>query len=246
MGNGYGQYCPLALAAEIFSERWTLLVLSRLLDGCTRFNEIHRGVPRISASLLSQRLKALEQAAIVERRPLPGSRACEYLLTPAGRELEPVLESLAVWGQRWARDMALDDLDVRFLAWSMHTRVDPRAMPAGRTVVELRFSGGPDGGCVFWLVNETDRVEMCLQDPGFEVDLVVSAELVRFVETWRGFRPLADEIARGRIRLAGPAALKQAFPRWLLLSSLARVERQRQGRELATCRRSRHGARATR
>ncbi|MEQ8660548.1 MAG: helix-turn-helix domain-containing protein, partial [Gammaproteobacteria bacterium] len=186
MSHGYGQYCPLALAAEIFSERWTLLVLSRLFDGCTRFNEIHRGVPRISASLLSQRLKSLERAAIVEKRAMAGSRASEYVLTAAGRELEPILEGLAVWGQRWARDMTLDDLDVRFLAWSMHTRVDPAAMPAGRTVVELRFSGGPAGACVFWLVNETDHVDMCLQDPGFEVDLVVSADLARFIETWRG------------------------------------------------------------
>jgi len=238
MTSGYGQYCPLPLAAEIFGERWTLLVLSRLLDGCTRFNDIHRGVPRISASLLSQRLKSLERAAIVEKRQVPGTRASEYILTPAGRELEPMLEMLAVWGQRWARDMSLDDLDVRFLAWSMHTRVDPSVMPPGRTVVEFRFSDGPDGDCTFWIVNEDDEVEMCLKDPGYDVDLLVEAALPRFIETWRGFRPLDAELASGRIRLAGPPPLKRAFPRWLLLSSLAHVTRQRPGRERVTARRA--------
>src|SRR5262245_2795226 len=113
----YGQYCPLALAAETLGERWNLLIVSRLIDGCHRFNEIHRGVPRISATVLSQRLRDLETAGLLSRAPLKGSSGHDYHLTEAGRALEPIIMSLAVWGQRWARNMTRDDLDPAFLLW---------------------------------------------------------------------------------------------------------------------------------
>jgi DNA-binding HxlR family transcriptional regulator len=124
MTRGYGQYCPLSLAAELLCERWTLLVVSRLIDGCTRFNDIHRGVPRISATLLTKRLAELEHAGLIVRQPLATGRGYEYMLTEAGKELEPIIIDLAVWGQRWSRDMVTDDLDPAFLAWSMHTRMN--------------------------------------------------------------------------------------------------------------------------
>lgn len=233
MAKGYGQYCPLALAVELLGERWTLLVVSRLIDGCRRFNEIHRGVPRISATLLSQRLAQLEHAGLCERRPLPSGRGHEYLLTEAGRELEPIIMDLAVWGQRWSRDMVTDDLDPAFLAWSMHTRLNAEALPAGRTVVEFVFAGSPSGLKRFWLVNTDGVVEMCLKHPGFEVDLLVTAEIRRFVEAWRGFRSLRDEIAAGHIRLEGSAAVRRAFPDWLRLSALSPFPRLRDGAEQA-------------
>ncbi len=233
MTKGYGQYCPLALAVELLGERWTLLVVSRLIDGCRRFNEIHRGVPRISATLLSQRLAQLEHAGLCERRPLPSGRGHEYLLTEAGRELEPIIMDLAVWGQRWSRDMVTDDLDPAFLAWSMHTRLNAEALPPGRTVIEFEFPGSPSELKRFWLVSTDGKVEMCLKHPGFEVDLKVVAEIRRFVEAWRGFRALRDEIAAGKIRLEGSAAARRAFPDWLRLSALAPFPRLRDGEEQA-------------
>jgi DNA-binding HxlR family transcriptional regulator len=233
MPRGYGQYCPLALAVEVLGERWTMLVVSRLLDGCRRFNEIHRGVPRISATLLAQRLGQLEHAGIVERRLVPRGRGHEYLLTEAGRELEPIVMDLAVWGQRWARDMVTDDLDPGFLAWSMHQRLNTDAMPPGRTVIEFEFTGTPSAVRRYWLVNTDGVVEMCLKHPGFEVDLKVMSDLRRFVEAWRGFRSLRQEIAAGAIRLVGPSSLKRAFPNWLRLSSLAPYPRCRSGAERA-------------
>lgn len=239
MPNRYGQYCPLALAAEVLSERWSLLVISRLIDGCRRFNEIQRGLPRISATMLSQRLQTLEDAGVLERKALGRGRGHEYRLTASGRELEPVIDSLAGWGQRWARDMDLDDLDVRFLAWSVHTRIDAAAMPEGRTVLEFEFLGVPGDCCYFWLVNDRGKIDMCLKHPGFEIDLQIRSDLRRFVETWRGFRSLREEIRRGQIRLRGPESLKKSFPDWLLLSSLAHIERQRAGRERTTSRRTR-------
>lgn len=231
MKRGFGQYCPLALAVELLGERWMILVVSRVLDGCRRFNEIHRGVPRISATLLSKRLSQLEDAGIVERQPLDGGSGHEYVPTRAGLELEPIIMDLAAWGQHWSRDMVDDDLDPAFLAWSMHTRIDAGSMPPGRTVIEFEFSGTPTEFRRFWLVNNDGAVDMCLKHPGFDTDLVVRADIRRFVEAWRGIRDLRAEIRGGAIQLEGPARLRRALPTWLQLSALAKFPRLREGKE---------------
>lgn len=186
----------------------------------------------MSATLLSQRLAQLERAGLVERRP--AARGHEYVLTEAGRELEPIVMDIAAWGQRWARDMVDDDLDPGFLAWSMHTRLDTEAMPPGRTAIEFEFSGAPADCRRFWLINEDGVVDMCLKHPGHGVDLRVTADLRRFVEAWRGFRTLRREIENGAIRLEGPTALRRGFPGWLRLSALAPHPRLRAGDERRT------------
>lgn len=231
MSKGYGQHCPFSLAVELLCQRWTLLVVSRLLYGFSRFNDIHRGVPRMSPSLLSKRLSELERAGLVETREAEGGRGREYQLTEAGRDLEPIVDSLAVWGQHWARDMVDDDLDPAFLVWSMHLRMDTEAMPPGRTVIEFEFTGAPPDCRCFWLINRDGEVEMCLKDPELDVDLVVKSDLRLFTEAWRGVRDLRSEIAAGRIELHGPRELREAFPSWLRLHVLAGHERRRPGRE---------------
>ncbi len=230
MKRGYGQYCPLALAAETLGERWMLLVVSRLIDGCTQFNQIHRGVPRISPSLLSKRLDQLVHAGLVVRLAATTRFPARYALTPAGKALEPIIDQLAVWGQSWARDMTFDDLDPAFLMWSMHTRLNTDAMPPGRTVIEFEFSGAPSDCRRFWLVNQDGVVDMCLKHPGFEIDVGVNADLHLFVEAWRGIRDLKREIRARRILVNGSPRLVRQFPDWLLLSALAVFPRQR-GRE---------------
>jgi len=229
--KGYGQYCPLALAAELLCERWTLLVVSRLIDGCRRFNEIHRGVPKISPTLLKQRLDQLEHAGLCYRSPISGGHGHEYLLTEAGKELEPIVMSLAVWGQRWSRDLENDDLDPAFLAWSMHTRMNVDAMPDARTVLAFEFSGTYAECRLFWLVVEDQRVDMCLKYPGYDVDVTIRADIRHFVEAWRGFRDLRSEIASGRIEIEGPTEYRRALPDWLLGSALGSFERLRSGPE---------------
>jgi DNA-binding HxlR family transcriptional regulator len=231
MSRGYGQYCPLSLATELLCQRWTILVVSRIQAGCRRFNAIHRGLPQMSPSLLAQRLQELERAGLVESALAADGRWREYALTPAGTELEPVVTAMAVWGQRWARDMELEDLDPAFLVWSMHTRVNVDALPAGRTVIAFTFSGAPPDCRRFWLVCDAGAVEMCLKDPGHEVDLQVKSDLRVFIEAWRGFRDLTREIRAGRVRLTGPAALRERFPGLLRLHVLAGVPRMRPGRE---------------
>ncbi|MEZ5284872.1 MAG: helix-turn-helix domain-containing protein [Vicinamibacterales bacterium] len=231
MSRSYGQYCPLALAVEMLGERWTLLIVSRLFDGCTQFNEIHRSVPRISPSLLSKRLGELVSAGILARIPATPKTPAHYALTDAGRDLEPIIMQLAVWGQHWARDMVDDDLDPEFLLWSMHTRLNTAAMPPGRTVIEFEFTDPGADVRGFWLVHEAGAVDMCLKHPGFDVDVRIRADLRRFIETWRGFRPLAAEIRDGHIDIAGPRRLVRQLPAWLMLSAFSAFPRRRDGRE---------------
>ena len=140
--------------------------------------------------------------------------------------------SLAVWGQHWARDMCFDDLDPGFLAWSMHMSLNTGRMPSGRTVLGFEFSGAPRDCRRFWLVNEDGDVDMCLKDPGYEVDVYVRSDLRRFIEAWRGIRDLRAEIRAGAIKLIGPPALTRRFPEWLKLSQLAPYPRRRPGREM--------------
>ena len=227
----YGQYCPLALAAELLCRRWTILVASRVIDGCTSFSEIHRGVPRISPSLLSARLSELEHAGIIRRRKIPNENRYRYEPTEAGRDLSDLIDRMAIWGQQWSRDMNMEDLDPAFLAWSMSLRMNTEAMPAGRTVIGFEFSGTPTEFARFWLVNDDGEVDMCLKHPGFDEDIVVRADLRCFVEAWRGFRDLRQEIRKGTIRLSGPRKLVSSFPDWLLLSALAPYQRRTNGRE---------------
>lgn len=227
----YGQYCPLALAAELLCRRWTVLIISRLIDGCGTFNEIHQGVPKISPSLLSTRLSELEHAGLVERHKKRGEKRYRYEPTEAALDLAELIDQMAIWGQRWSRDMDMDDLDPAFLAWSMSLRMDTDAMPEGRTVVEFVFSGTPTEFRRFWLVNDDGNVDMCLKDPGYETNLHVSSDMRRFVEAWRGFRDLRQEIHAGTIRLSGPSHLVASFPDWLLLSALAPYRRRVAGRE---------------
>ncbi|MEZ5331215.1 MAG: helix-turn-helix domain-containing protein [Thermoanaerobaculia bacterium] len=229
MARGYGQYCPLSLAAELLGGRWTILVVSRLLDGCTRFNDIHRGVPQMSPTLLSRRLDELERAGLVQTRR--SGRGKDYRLTQAGRDLEPMILQLAVWGAHWARDMTDEDLDPAFLVWSMHLRMNVEAMPPGRTVIEFSFTGAPKECDRFWIVHRDGDVEMCVKDPGLDADVAVSSDLRLFVEAWRGLRDLRREIGAGRIRVDGPPRLCRQLPDWLLLSQLAPYPRRRPGRE---------------
>jgi len=226
VGTGYGQFCPVALASETLAQRWMLLIVRELCAGATRFSEIRRGVPGISSSLLKQRLDALERAGVV-RRPRTGpGRAPAYILTAAGEELRPVIASIGEWGQRWARDIRDSDLDAGWLVWVMHRRLDTRALPRGRTVIELDFTDAPPQHRSFWLVCRDGAVDVCLKPPGFETDLTVTTNVRTLAEIWRGIRRLGPEMRAGRLRLEGGARLRRAFPSSLLLSAFAPIERR--------------------
>lgn len=214
--EGYGQFCSLAKALEIVGERWTLLVVRELVLGSRRFNEIRRGVPLMSPALLSQRLRSLERAGLVERRCLDGTKGHTYELTPAGRELDPLITSLAEWGQRWVRTRyAPEDLDPSFLMWDIRRCLRRNAFGPTRRVVEFRFPDAPAGKSSYWLVSSPDEADLCHVDPGYPVDLYVTSPLRVMVEIWVGDREVLDAIALGLLDITGDRDLCRCFPEWL-------------------------------
>lgn len=224
---GYGQFCPVAAAAEVLAERWTPLVIRELaLVGSHRFNDIRRGVPLMSSSLLSKRLRQLERAGIVERRPRADGLGSEYHLTPAGVELGPVVEQMGVWGERWLRPpVSEENADPGVLMWWVRTTVRCEALPAGRTVIHFRFHGAPEKKCYYWLV--LPEADVCLTDPGFGVDVTVSSDPTTLARVWMGDVGLAAALRRRDIRLEGPEHLVRTFPTWFGLHPLAQIKRPR-------------------
>ncbi len=219
----YSQFCPIAKAMELLDERWTILVVRELLSGSQHFNEIRSGNPKISSALLTKRLKMLVRYGLAERRE-DGNRVV-YSLTPAGRELRPIVEAIGVWGTRWAADLGDADLDPQVLLWDVHYNIDHAALPDGRTVVEFVFPAAEAHIRHWWLVLTADEADVCDADPGHGVDLAVTADLRALTAVWMGDRPLADAVRDGSISLEGPEALRRAFPSWLKLSMFAGVPR---------------------
>ena len=222
--KGYGQFCPVAKAAEIVAERWTPLVLRELICGSRRFNELRRGVPLMSSALLSQRLKELESAGIIERRAGEGNNA-EYHLSEAGRELRPIIEALGFWGARWTRSrLTREDYDPSLLMWDLRRNIDLERLPEGRrTVVEFHLRGTEPAFRRWWLVVESGDVDLCLKDTGYEVNLLVAAELRAMIDVWMG-RQSMDAAARdGKLSFEGPPALASSFRKSLKLSIFARA-----------------------
>lgn len=227
MRQEHGQFCPVALSSEVLAERWTLLIVRELLAGARRFNEIRRGVPRLSATLLKDRLRTLEAAGVIERRSNDAVRGADYRLTTAGEELRAVIGAIGQWGQRWARDIRPADLDPGWLVWAMHRRLNTEAMPPGRTVIAIEFSDAPAKQRRFWLVHQAGRVDVCLKDPGFEPAVRVTTRVRVMAEVWRGIRPIREEIRAGRLQVHGTAEARRAFAGWLLLSVFAPISRAR-------------------
>ncbi|MEQ8966984.1 MAG: helix-turn-helix domain-containing protein [Azospirillaceae bacterium] len=222
--RGYGQFCPVAKAAEVFCERWTPLILRDLAGGASRFSELQRGVPLASPTLLSRRLKALEADGIVERRRSPGGSAWTYHLTPAGREFAPIVEALGVWGQRWARrDLAEGEVDLGLLVWALERYARPAALGAGPAVVRLELVDQPAAKRVWWFLNAEGRCQLCVDDPGFEVALWLEAGLRDMIRVWRGDLTVAAALDRGVLVADGAPAALRALSDWLGLNPLAHV-----------------------
>lgn len=221
----YGQFCPVALASEIFAERWTPLILRELLNGRHRFNELQQGVGGISQSLLVQRLRSLEEAGIVERAPNPAGRGSEYHLTPAGTELDGVLDRLAIWAQRWM-ELRADCLDSVPLMHQIHMSLRGDALPIGPNVVRVEFTD--PGQRTYWLLLSRPDAELCFHDPGRETDMVVSCDLDALTRVFTGRMALGQALAGRRITLDGPRELVSGFGRWLGLHPFAPYAVRRQ------------------
>lgn len=224
MQAGYSQFCPVAMAAEVLCTRWTILLLRELVAGSSRFNDLRRGVPRMSTALLSRRLKELQAAGIVERVASSQSHgAHEYHLTEAGRDLRSVIETMGVWGQRWIEaDVSLENLDPALLMWDMRRSLDTTPLPQRRSVVEFLYSDLPDSRKHWWLIIErSGSVDLCSVDPGFEVDLYVTTELKPMTSIWLGLSTVRAEQKKQTLALDGDKALARRMQTWLGLSPFA-------------------------
>jgi DNA-binding HxlR family transcriptional regulator len=222
--GGYGQFCPVAMAAEVMAHRWTPLILRELLAGSTHFNEIKRGLPLISRSTLAQRLKALESAGVVAAQPSSIGQPGDYRLTPAGLKLRPVIEAMGIWGQGWTSRFELDNLDAELLMWNLRRRLARDKLPAERKLLRFEFHGLSPRyrrARLFWLFVSRDDVDLCLKDPGADVDLYVTADIGAFARVWLGDLPMAQALREGSIRLVGQREMVRDFPSWLLLSHFA-------------------------
>jgi DNA-binding HxlR family transcriptional regulator len=218
--KSYGQYCPMAMAVEILGDRWTLLIVRDMLLGTRRFNDLARGLPGISRALLSQRLRQLERAGIVERRATAGERLIEYHLTPAGNDLQPLAAAFITWGARWAfSEPQPVHLDPVLLLWWMHGVVQRDRLPPQRVVVQFDFRGAHE--LTMWLVLERHDVSVCLTHPGFDVDLLLTADLAALYRVWGRRETFAGALRCGLVQLDGTPSLTRAFPGWIGWDSAA-------------------------
>lgn len=223
--GSYKQFCPVAMAAEILCTRWTIVLLRECIAGSTRFNDLRRGVPRMSPALLSQRLKELEAANVLSRTPSPDEPGIfEYQLTAAGLELKPLVEAFGVWGQRWVEsELSLQHLDVSLLMWDMRRSLNPAPMPRRRSVIQFRYPELPQSQRVWWLIVDPETgVDLCAIDPGFEVHLYVVTDMRTMTAIWMGMDNVRAAQSTRRMTLTGDKVLASEMQTWLGLSPFAK------------------------
>lgn len=221
----YGQFCPVALGAEIFAERWTPLILRELLMGGRRFSDIQRGVPRMSRNLLTQRLHSLQTSGIIEQCRVENGHGNEYRLTTAGRELSAVIDALGTWGYKWAsKDLTAKDLDPDFLMWSLRRMVRVDALPDERVVVHCLFRRHKDRE--YWLVLQRPAADLCLFDPGYEISLEIDAEVESLARVCLGHLPLLQAIRDGGVEVHGAPHYRNALSGWLGVTRFAGMARE--------------------
>lgn len=224
--KGYGQFCPIAKASEIVSERWTILVLRELGAGSETFNNLRKGLPLMSPSLLSTRLALLVSSGIVDRKQ--ENSHVRYHLTKAGDELLNIIWQLGTWGHRWVRsDLSDDDLDPSMLMWDIHRTMDAGFFKEHRTVIQFEFTDYTSKFRFWWIVVTDGDADVCMKDIGYEVDLMISTDLKTLTAAWMGDTTLTKAIREERIRLSGSIDLKRNISTWLGTNYYADVKAAR-------------------
>ncbi|MGH8954749.1 MAG: winged helix-turn-helix transcriptional regulator [Microbacterium sp.] len=223
MGAPYYQFCPVAKAMELLDERWTMLLLRELLLGTEHFNELRRGLPRMSPTLLSHRLDQLQRAGLIER--IAQGADVRYVLTVAGAELRPVVEQLSAWGVRWIGELGDADLDPKLLLWDMHRNVDHGSVPDARTVIALHFTDASPAQRRWWLVIHDGEADVCDADPGYDVSVEVRCTLRALTRFWRGDIEWTTLLLAEDATATGPSDLRRALPSWFMRPGYAAVPR---------------------
>jgi DNA-binding HxlR family transcriptional regulator len=202
----YGQFCPVAKAAEIFADRWTPLIVRELCFGPCTFGDLLFAMPLISRTMLAQRLKEMADAEVIVIEPKLQGRGHLYRLTPAGEDFRTLIEQMSAWGQRWNQTIEPEELNPTLLMFGARRQIDLATLPAGRTVIRFEFRGVPRAKLkerYWWLVIQRPEPEVCLKNPGFEVDAVVTADLAAFTRLALGYLGLSDVLDRGLVAFSG-------------------------------------------
>jgi DNA-binding HxlR family transcriptional regulator len=224
--GGYGQFCPVSMASEILCSRWTTLVLRELLCGSTRFNDLRRGVPKMSPALLSKRLKELQRAGIVTALRKPNG-AVDYRLSESGEELRPLIMGLGAWAQRWVESrLSLKNLDPSLLMWDVRRGLNVKLMPNRRCMIQFMYRDLAPPRQNWWLVVDGGAVDVCNFDPGHELDLLVKSSLRSLTAIWMGLTTIKKESESGDLELEGDPSLARSMQQWLGLSSFAPLPRR--------------------
>jgi DNA-binding HxlR family transcriptional regulator len=223
MSIAYNQFCPVAKASEVFATRWTPLILRELMANIHSFNDIHRGIPLISRAVLVTRLREMEEQGIIERRLATDETGSGYWLTPAGDAFRPLIRELRRWGSANARDRVKpDDLDPSLLLWGFRKRADRSALPDRRVVVRFEFSGVPASRTkyrIMWLLLARSGIDVCVKDPGYEVDLIFRGNIADFVAVYCGHEMWGD-MAGKALLIEGEHLLARLLPSWLRLDKV--------------------------
>jgi DNA-binding HxlR family transcriptional regulator len=225
----YGEACPISRASSILCERWTLQIVREMLLGASRFSEFQRYMPRISPSLLTARLKLLEESGVVVKRRIPEKRGHEYLLTPAGKALAPVLHEMGRWGMEWAHEgIADEELNAVVLLREIAVLMDVDALPSGDHVFQFTFTDLDAGRTRFVLVQRGAR-EVCDTNPGYEVDVYFESTLRVLSEIFWGDRSLASARSSGELSVVGASILTKRLSKWFPVSAFAPYNRVGRG-----------------
>ncbi|MHB1357947.1 MAG: winged helix-turn-helix transcriptional regulator [Rhodocyclaceae bacterium] len=220
--KAYGQFCPLAQASQLLCERWTLLIVGELIAGSRRFSELQKGVPLMSPSLLSKRLKQLVGAGVIAH-DINGT-GNSYQLTAAGEELRPIIELMGAWGHRWVHtNLQEEDLDAGLLMWDMRRSIDPGVFPMRRVVVQFEYPDACRGARDWWLIAEAGEIDLCLENPGHEIDLLIRCSLAAMTSVWTCERSFNDAVGTGEIKVMGDPRLGKKLQQWLRSSLLSRL-----------------------
>ena len=218
----YCQFCPVAKAAEILCEKWVILVLRELMMGSTRFNDFRRGLPKISPTILSRRLKTLEEQGVIARTPTSGKRNYEYHLTESGEELRPIILGFGTWGHRWAKNkITNEDLDAGFLLWDMRRRLNTDYFKENRVVIHIEFTDQKKADRFWWMIVDQNEIDLCFEDTGHEPDIVIATTLPTMTKIWLGYRDIHTAIDKQEIKIVGTSSYVKNITKWLGRSTFA-------------------------
>jgi DNA-binding HxlR family transcriptional regulator len=211
----YGQFCPISKAVEILGDKWTLLIVRELLMGGRRYNELQRGLSQISPTVLSKRLDSLSRYGLVLKKKIPNQKGYEYFPTKSCSELLPIIKSLGDWGLRWAQsNLTEKDYDVELLMLYLQRSINPENLVGDETVIRFKFTDikeYPD----WWMVVQDNKVDLCTNDPGKEVDVYFTTTVKTMVNVWMGWSTYRKAIAQDELKLVGQKALINNVSAWM-------------------------------